>query len=205
MTSRRGDLRNADTSIVQCRGDERAVAPCAGEPREIVESADAAAREQGGPACGFADACDQSEIEPSARADAGQVDHNHGAGAGILRPAGNKMRRLAGRDVAARQHRLAITQVEAERHPVAVRAAHDTRNLYLSYRVVDESPWVNHGRDWQQLFKTGDSVDLQLSINPENYSRCVLEDFDWISAKRADGKTNGDYVEARWLDWRTKG
>jgi hypothetical protein len=50
--------------------------------------------------------------------------------------------------------------------PVAVRAAHDGKTLYLSYVVRDGSPWVNHGQDWQLLFKTGDSVDLQLGTDP---------------------------------------
>ena len=50
--------------------------------------------------------------------------------------------------------------------PVAVRAAHDGKTLYLSYSVKDASPWVNNGKDWQLLFKTGDSVDLQLGTDP---------------------------------------
>lgn len=50
--------------------------------------------------------------------------------------------------------------------PVAVRAAHDGKMLYLHYTVRgDASPWVNNGKDWQQLFKTGDGVDLQLGTN----------------------------------------
>jgi outer membrane protein assembly factor BamB len=50
--------------------------------------------------------------------------------------------------------------------PVAVKAAHDGKTLTLSYVVKDASPWVNNGKDWQQLFKTGDSVDLQLGTDP---------------------------------------
>ncbi|HSI85430.1 MAG TPA: FlgD immunoglobulin-like domain containing protein [Candidatus Methylacidiphilales bacterium] len=54
--------------------------------------------------------------------------------------------------------------------PVNIRAAHDSENLYLFYTVKDASPWVNNGKDWQSLFKTGDGVDLQiatdLSANP---------------------------------------
>ena len=30
----------------------------------------------------------------------------------------------------------------------------------------DASPWVNNGKDWQTVFKTGDSVDLQLGTDP---------------------------------------
>ena len=49
--------------------------------------------------------------------------------------------------------------------PVAVRAAYDQKNLYLYYLVADPSPWVNNGKDWTLLFKTGDSVDLQLGAD----------------------------------------
>lgn len=50
--------------------------------------------------------------------------------------------------------------------PVTVRAAHDGTNLYLNYQVRgDASPWVNNGKDWQQLFKTGDGIDLQLGTS----------------------------------------
>jgi hypothetical protein len=53
------------------------------------------------------------------------------------------------------------------RFPVAVRAAHDGKTLYLAYSVKDGSPWVNNGKDWQLLFKTGDSVDFQLGADPK--------------------------------------
>ncbi len=52
------------------------------------------------------------------------------------------------------------------RRPVTVRASHDGENLYLCYVVADASPWVNGGKDWTTLFKTGDSVDLQLGTDP---------------------------------------
>ena len=47
------------------------------------------------------------------------------------------------------------------------RIAYDQENLYLFYNVTDSSPWVNNGTDWQSLFKTGDSVDLQIGLNPD--------------------------------------
>jgi hypothetical protein len=51
--------------------------------------------------------------------------------------------------------------------PVIVRAAHDGTHLFLSYTVKeDASPWVNNGKDWQTLFKTGDSVDFQIGTDP---------------------------------------
>ena len=52
------------------------------------------------------------------------------------------------------------------RCPVEARAAWDDSRLYLYYNVRDDSPWLNTGRDWTLLFKTGDSVDLQLGTDP---------------------------------------
>jgi hypothetical protein len=48
---------------------------------------------------------------------------------------------------------------------IRVRGAFDDKNLYLQYDVADPSPWVNNGKDWTQLFKTGDCVDLQLGTD----------------------------------------
>lgn len=41
-----------------------------------------------------------------------------------------------------------------------------------------------------------------LNINPENASKCILEDAAWLAAKRPDGTTNGDHIQERWLEWR---
>ncbi|MET4608842.1 spermidine/putrescine-binding protein [Bradyrhizobium sp. JR4.1] len=41
-----------------------------------------------------------------------------------------------------------------------------------------------------------------LSISPENASMTVAVDYDWLSAKRPDGKTNADHVQERWLAWK---
>lgn len=41
-----------------------------------------------------------------------------------------------------------------------------------------------------------------LNANPENASKCVLEDSAWLAAKRPDGKSNIDYLNERWLEWR---
>ena len=60
----------------------------------------------------------------------------------------------------------AIRWDKSGKFPVTVRAAWDKQNLYLFYHVQDPSPWVNHGKDWTTLFKTGDSVDLQLGTEP---------------------------------------
>ena len=55
---------------------------------------------------------------------------------------------------------------KSKQFPVVVRAAHDGTRLYLSYLVKqDASPWVNNGKDWQTLFKTGDSIDFQIGTD----------------------------------------
>jgi hypothetical protein len=59
----------------------------------------------------------------------------------------------------------AIAWSKSGRFPVSVRAAYDATTLYLAYDVADDSPWVNNGKDWTLLFKSGDSVDLQLGVD----------------------------------------
>ncbi len=61
----------------------------------------------------------------------------------------------------------AVRWDKSGKFPVTVRAAWDKQNLYLFYHVQDPSPWVNRGKDWTALFKTGDSVDLQLGTDPK--------------------------------------
>ncbi|NQT20372.1 MAG: hypothetical protein HQ592_11750, partial [Planctomycetes bacterium] len=41
--------------------------------------------------------------------------------------------------------------------------AYDEANLHIAFRVSDATPWLNEGKDYTRLFKTGDAVDLQLS------------------------------------------
>ncbi|NLB69099.1 MAG: hypothetical protein GX804_05385 [Lentisphaerae bacterium] len=43
-----------------------------------------------------------------------------------------------------------------------VRMAYDDDNLYVVYSIQDDSPWINGGKDFTRLFKTGDAVDLQI-------------------------------------------
>jgi len=42
----------------------------------------------------------------------------------------------------------------------------DDANLYLLYEIDDSSPWLNEGKDYTRLFKTGDAVDIQLCTDP---------------------------------------
>jgi len=48
---------------------------------------------------------------------------------------------------------------------VGARVAYDATMLYLYYNVADNSPWVNSGKESTLLFKTGDSVDIQLGTD----------------------------------------
>jgi hypothetical protein len=45
---------------------------------------------------------------------------------------------------------------------VRIGAAYDSVYLYLRYECGDPSPWVNKGKDWKTLSKTGDAVELQI-------------------------------------------
>jgi len=59
--------------------------------------------------------------------------------------------------------------VQWESGPYRIKAAlaADAANLYLAYDVNgDNNPMVNGGKDVNQLFATGDSVDLQLGTDP---------------------------------------
>jgi len=48
---------------------------------------------------------------------------------------------------------------------VVVSLGHDGTTLYACWRVSDPSPWRNTGKDWTLLFKSGDSVDLQIGTD----------------------------------------
>jgi len=43
-----------------------------------------------------------------------------------------------------------------------------------------------------------------LSIDPKTASKVIPEDSAWLAAKRPDGKTNADHLQARWLAWRVQ-
>ena len=49
---------------------------------------------------------------------------------------------------------------------VELSAAIEDECLHLIYKVQDPSPWINNGREWTTLFATGDTVDLQLGVDP---------------------------------------
>ncbi len=45
----------------------------------------------------------------------------------------------------------------------SVKLTYDDTNLYALFEVSDPNPWLNTGKDFGRLFKSGDAVDLQLS------------------------------------------
>jgi hypothetical protein len=68
------------------------------------------------------------------------------------------------------------------------RAAADKEALHLVWAVHgDTSPWVNRGKDWRMLFKTGDCVDFQLSPSGNAGGTPVDGDFRLLAAPFGDG------------------
>ena len=61
----------------------------------------------------------------------------------------------------------AIKWDKSGRFPASVRVTLDAQNVNFFYDVQDESPWVNTGKDATLLFKTGDSVDLQIGSDAD--------------------------------------
>ncbi|MEY9104544.1 spermidine/putrescine-binding protein [Bradyrhizobium yuanmingense] len=55
----------------------------------------------------------------------------------------------------------------------------------------------------QLKYLPGDLVPL-ISISPDNAAKAARVDFAWFAAKRADGKTNADHIQERWLAWRAQ-
>lgn len=46
------------------------------------------------------------------------------------------------------------------------RIGYDNENLYLAYEISRHGPLKNQGQQWDRLFKTGASVDLQIGTDP---------------------------------------
>jgi len=58
------------------------------------------------------------------------------------------------------------------------------------------------GPNTNQLKYLPTDLVSQVSVNPENASKCIVEDSAWLVAKRPNGKTNADHIQDRWLAWR---
>jgi hypothetical protein len=44
--------------------------------------------------------------------------------------------------------------------------AHDDTNLYVAWHVDDKTPWINGATGFENLYACGDTVDLQLGVDP---------------------------------------
>ncbi|MCA1510391.1 extracellular solute-binding protein [Bradyrhizobium sp. NBAIM01] len=55
----------------------------------------------------------------------------------------------------------------------------------------------------QLKYLPADLAELS-SVNPQNFSKVIVEDSDWLAAKRPDEKTNLAHVQERWLAWRAQ-
>lgn len=70
--------------------------------------------------------------------------------------------------------------------------AYDGNNLYAHFKVRDASPLLNSGTNPKLLFKTGDSVDLQLGLDPDavpQRTTPVPGDIRLLLTKTAGGAT----------------
>ncbi|CDZ40807.1 Polyamine ABC transporter, periplasmic polyamine-binding protein [Neorhizobium galegae bv. officinalis] len=60
------------------------------------------------------------------------------------------------------------------------------------------------GPNTNQLSNLPQQLVPLLSIAPENSQKVVIEDSNWLAAKRSDGKSNLEHVQERWVAWRAK-
>lgn len=66
--------------------------------------------------------------------------------------------------------KLPATTITRKGQPESARVqlAYDQKNLYIAFDVINDiSPWKNSGTDITRLFKTGDAVDVQFSVDPK--------------------------------------
>lgn len=61
--------------------------------------------------------------------------------------------------------------------------AYDAKHLYLHFDVKDPTPWLNQGKEFTRLFKTGDAIDVQLSPSANNGHDPVAGDLRIVIAE----------------------
>ncbi len=61
---------------------------------------------------------------------------------------------------------VAVTIQADDRRGGKAAVSFDEKNLYLAFRVKDSTPWKNAGTDARTIFLYGDSVDMQIGLNP---------------------------------------
>ena len=120
-----GDVLRSDLPRVQRSGDECAVTTGPHEPLEIAGPPNTAAGKQGQVRNRQSDRGNRIEVESHAAADAREIEHDDGAGAGIGGAGRDAIGRVSRRDAAACDHRLAVAQVQAEGDAAAVRGVAD--------------------------------------------------------------------------------
>jgi len=72
-----------------------------------------------------------------------------------------------------------ISYKKSDEAAVRSAAAWDEQNLYLTWDVKDNSPWLNSAADPTQLYLGGDTVDFQIGTNPtadKNRGEAALSD-----------------------------
>ncbi|MET4323932.1 ABC transporter substrate-binding protein [Bradyrhizobium sp. RT5a] len=71
--------------------------------------------------------------------------------------------------------------------------------------AADFTQWTGYpGPNLKQLkYLPAELVPL-ISISPDNAAKVARFDVPWFLEKRADGKTNAEYLQERWLAWRAQ-
>ncbi|WP_164940743.1 ABC transporter substrate-binding protein [Bradyrhizobium zhanjiangense] len=60
------------------------------------------------------------------------------------------------------------------------------------------------GPNLNQLRYLPEKLRKLVSVNPENAANVVVQDDNWLSSSRPDGKTNQEHITERWLAWRAQ-
>ncbi len=61
-----------------------------------------------------------------------------------------------------------ISWDNAGQYKTEIKLGFDAENLYVHAAIrSDISPWINGGKDWTNLFKTGDSLNIELALDPQ--------------------------------------
>jgi hypothetical protein len=62
------------------------------------------------------------------------------------------------------------------------RLAYSGTHLYAHFDIKDTTPWLNRGKEWDKLFKTGDAVDIQLRTKASESPKVVDGDLRIVVA-----------------------
>ena len=59
-----------------------------------------------------------------------------------------------------------VTQFGSDYAWIRTWLAHDDETLYVAWQVDDKTPWINGATGFENLYACGDTVDLQLGVDP---------------------------------------